>query len=348
MTAKREGKLPSLSFTSDRRFGIELEILAFDGKNRPEQGNQPAGIEKVAALIVDNVEEPVDIKGYEHTDGNIGWVVKPDSSCGMEVCTPILKGWHGLKKACNVVNAFRDNPNIRVDNRCSVHVHVEIADLEKSELATIIAWWFKCEAVFLDSVPPHRKRNRYCQFMGLQNLLEAETRLNAEDLVKRAGQVKYFSLNTNQYVRNGRKTVEFRIIEGDGCKDPYLIKNWIRLLIHFVEMARRKGMPPPLREGDPWSSVLWLDPEDVLTFLGFNNNPKEFELSPGLTQTRDWFISRMWKHMSADAITLRQVARRQLDEILARFEKEGHPIVPEEHLTPTDMKAALYAEETKA
>jgi len=344
---KREGKLPYLSFTSDRRFGIELEILSLDGKNRPDPGQQPAGIERIATIVSENAEEPVDIRGYEHTDGNAGWVVKPDSSCGMEVCTPIYKGWSGLRKVCQVVHAFGTNPIVKVDPRCSVHVHVEIADLETAEIASVIAYWFKVEPVFLDSVPPHRKRNRYCQFMGMQNLLQCETKISHGDLIKKVGNVKYYSLNSNQYVRNGRKTLEFRIIEGEGCKDPYLIKNWVRLLIHFIECARRLPFPTPWREGDPMSGFLWLDPEDVLTLLGFNNNPVQYELSPGLTQTRNWFLARLNRHMSQDANGMRQVAWRQLQTILARFAEQGAPITPEQHLTPSDLKQALYDETTR-
>ena len=35
-------KVEHISFTSPRRFGLELELNAFDGKNRPD-GGQPAG-----------------------------------------------------------------------------------------------------------------------------------------------------------------------------------------------------------------------------------------------------------------------------------------------------------------
>lgn len=341
-------KSPYLSFASDRRFGIELELLAFDGKNRPEQGQQPDGIEKVAVIVAANATEPVEIKGYEHTDGNNSWVIKPDSSCGMEVCTPILKGWHGLRKVCEVVHAFANHPQIKIDQRCSVHVHVEVADLSQEELASVIAHWVKVEPVFLDSVPPNRKRNRYCQFIGLQPIFQCETKSKADDIIKKVGNVKYYSLNTNQMLRNGRRTIEFRIIEGDGVKDPYLIKNWVRLIVHFIEMARKRPIPGPWVEGDPWSSVLWLDPEDVFKLLGFNDNPKEYELSPGLAQTRNWFLARLQKYISRDENGIRCKAAKELDRMLDRFAANGTIICPEKHLTPSDLKEALYNEETKS
>jgi hypothetical protein len=263
----------------------------------------------------------------------------------MEVCTPIMKGWVGLKKVCEVVQAFAVDPKIKIDNRCSVHLHVEVSDLESAELASVIAHWFKVEPIFMDSVPVNRKRNRYCQFMGMTGMIQHDAKFNFADLAKRVGQVKYYSLNTNQMFRNGRKTIEFRIIEGEGVKDPFLIKNWVRLCIHFVEMARRLPFPGPYKENDPWSSLCWLDPEDALRLLGFSNDPQNYELSPGLQQTRHWLLARMDKYMSKEGP--RSVARKELAQILERFKEEGNPVLLEKHLTPSDLPDALYNEETR-
>src|SRR2546423_1143033 len=136
MKTKRTGKLPYLSFCYERRFGIELEINAFDGKNRPDPGQKPAGIEQGGMLVAKHSSESVDIRDWEHTKNNDVWVIKPDSSCGMEVCTPVYKGWAGLKRACEVVEAFHRDPKIKVDNRCSVHIHIEVADLSNDQLAS--------------------------------------------------------------------------------------------------------------------------------------------------------------------------------------------------------------------
>jgi hypothetical protein len=298
--------------------------------------------------VARNSTEGVDIREWEHTHGNDVWVIKPDSSCGMEVCTPIYKGWSGLKKCCEVVNAIGADQKIKVDTRCSVHVHLEVADLEQHEIANVIGNWFKVEPLFMDSVPPTRKRNRYCQFMGMMNLLEHDQKIAPGDLIKRVGNVKYYSLNTNQYLRGNRKTIEFRIIEGEGCKDPYLVKNWVRLLIHFVEMARKRPIKQEYNIEDPMSSFIWLDTEDVFRFLGFSNNPQEYELSPGLIQTRNWFLARLQKYMSKDVESgPRHCAYKELQDMLSRFAEEGTVITPEEHLTPSDLKEALFNEETK-
>lgn len=350
MGAPMNDALPYLSWTSNRRFGIELELNSFDKKSRPDNGQKVAGIEYVATLVAKNCGgDCVDIKDWQHTDSNDGWVVKPDSSCGMEVCTPIYKGWDGLKRVCEVVHAFGRDAKVEVDNRCSVHIHIEVADLSVEQQASVIAHWIKCEPVFMDSVPPHRKRNRYCQFMGMVNLVQHDTRVAAKDLVHRVGTMKYYSVNTNQMMRNGRKTIEFRIIEGDGVKDPFLIKNWTRLILHFVEMAAKREMPPPYEAGNPWSSFLWLDPVEVFDLLGFGVNPQKYRLSPGLEQTRNWFLARLQRHTAKDTERgPRHFAYRQLQEMLTKFRDAGHDICPEHHLTPSDLNHACFCEETKA
>src|ERR1017187_5174505 len=95
--------------------------------------------------------------------------------------------------------------------------------------------------------PDIRKKNRYCQNMGMTSLFEHNQNYSPLTMIEKVGEVKYFSLNTNQLRRTGgkRRTVEFRIIEGQGCKDPYLMKNWIRLILHFVEMVKQLPYPSP-------------------------------------------------------------------------------------------------------
>ena len=57
---------------------------------------------------------------------------------------------------------------------------------------------------------------------------------------------KYYTANTYQMIAIGqRKTLEFRPMGAEGCLDSYLAGNWIKLIMHFVEMTQ--GMPYPKR-----------------------------------------------------------------------------------------------------
>jgi hypothetical protein len=332
-----------LTFNSNRRFGVELEILAFDKKNRPTEEKMPKGTDYVVNLVKKNVEENVESRAYEHTKDNSCWVIKPDSSCGLEICTPPLKGWKGIKKVCQVVEAFGKDPKIEVDKRCSVHVHVEVSDLSEEQIGTVIAYWIKCEPIFMDLVPQIRKRNRYCQLMGMTNLFNPESTYTARNLINKVGEVKYFSMNTNQLKDGKRNTIEFRIIEGEGCKNPYLIKNWLRLLLHFVEITSNMQMPPPYKSNDQWSSLLWLDTRDVFKLLGFEID--QFNLSKGLTQTRDWMVARLLQYMYPDIEQgPRCRAYKELLEYIEDLSKKGYYLNKEENLLPKNLEESLYEE----
>lgn len=348
-------KLPSLSFSSNRRFGVELEVNAFDKRSRPEGADRrPVGIEEIAKEVGKYCEQGVEIRGWEHTNGNEQWVVKPDSSCGLEIVTPPMKGWAGLLQVCKVVDGLARNPQIEADHRCSVHVHCEIVDLSDEQLATVLAYWIKCEPIFMDMVPPERKRNRYCQFIGLTSKFQHDSNLTPKQLIDELGDVKYYSANTNQYVkaiREGKKrpTMEVRIAEASGCTDAYLIKNWVRLLIHFIERTKDRPYPFPYKEDKPIidNGLLWLDPEDVFTVLGFNDG--QYELSKGLTQTRNWMLARLQRFLSPHTQPgqPRYHAWKEVQDMIARLKETGVEINPEHHLSPADLSSALYSEDTR-
>ena len=285
-----------LGFDYSRRFGVEIELNSLDGRSRPLVRGNPVGSDYVANLISRSLSKTVEIAKWHHTHNNEFWIVKPDSSCGIEVCSPVSKGWKGLKDICRVVEGFSNDELIVADERCSLHVHVEVADLSERELASVLYYWIKCEPVFLDSVPHERKSNRYCQFIGLTDLIEHDAEMSPSLLISRLGNVKYYSLNTYHLKKGKRETIEFRIIGNSGCLDPFLIKNWVRLIVHFINVTSKMGIPGHYVEGDPWSSFLWLDAKDVFRLLGFWDSNKT--LTEGVKQTRDWFLARLKKNGS--------------------------------------------------
>lgn len=337
-----------LSFTYGRRYGVEIELNAFDGRDFKEyplaKGELPKGIDYVAQKLLGALNEEVEIRKWHLTHHNESWVVKPDSSCGMEVCSPPAKGWKGLKGLLKAVSAISEDKKIPVDSRCSLHVHCEIADLTSEQLCSFLAYYVKSEMVFLDSVPPDRKRNRYCQCIGVSDVFRADEPFNATTLSKKLGAHKYFSFNMYHFQRGNRKTVEFRIVGSEGCLDAFLVKNWVRLLIHFVEMCKRRDPPSAYTENDPWSGLSWLDPEQVFALLGFDGS---YPLSPGLEQTRNWFLARLYNNMSSDLPGIwseeaRSVAKSQVIGLMERLNLSPGDL--EEYLRPSDAPQALYAE----
>lgn len=323
--------LPKLELENYYRFGAEMEINAFDNLNRPLgylNGELPAGIHYVGNLVQKTTHGKVTIHKWGNDHHNESWVVKPDGSCGMEVCSPVMKGWTGLMEICRVAEAFKYDAKIKADNRCSFHVHVDVSDLTERQLATILTWWIKCEPVFMDSVPALRKKNQYCQFIGLTDLFNVKSGLlSSASLISRLGQCKYYTINTFHYHNRRRKTIEFRIMDGECCKDPWMTKNWIRLLLHFIQRSLAIGMPLNYEGNDAWSGYCWLDPFDVFKFLGFSLY--QYELSPALSQVRSWFVERLMQNSKNSNFQgvfgdfARQISISQIENLNLTIPKEN-------------------------
>jgi hypothetical protein len=311
-----------LEYNYNRRFGVELELNAFDQrdfkKNPLKVFEHPAGIHTVTNLVKTETGMWTETEHYRSTHNNYDrWVIKPDSSCGFEVCSPPVKGWEGIEQICSVVNALKKHPSVISDHRCSLHMHLDIGDLSKEQLASVLVYWIKCEAVFLDLMPPGRKRNRYCMSIGNSDMFYHNTPIDPDNIINKLGIYKYLTANTYHYIKKSRTTIEFRIADAAACLNPLYTKNWMRLILHFVEMAARRPLPRPYKSGDPWSSFLWLDPKDVLYLLGFYGN---YALSPGMEQTRNWFVERLIKNIDCDLTGIwskvgREKSKKQILEV---------------------------------
>jgi len=147
-----------------------------------------------------------------------------------------------------------------------------------------------------------------------------------DQLIKKLGICKYYTVNTYHYYNKRRKTIEFRIMDNKCCLFPWMAKNWVRLILHFVETIAFKGTPLPYERGNKWSSYCWLDPFDVFEILGFM--PDQCDLSPGLEQVRSWFVSRLdvnTKNNNFSGIMSslgRRISREQIDRLCEYFPYE--------------------------
>jgi len=301
-----------IRFNYDRPFGVEIEVNSSDRRDflanplRKAEKEMPLGINVVAEIVKKTLGVEAKIDGWDYTHDNDFWLVKPDVSCGMELCSPISRTWMGLREICRVIESIGKNERIPIDDRCSLHLHVGVGDCTEEQVASILSWWLVCEAVFFDSIPDNRKINRFCRCVGMTELFDTETVPEPRIIILKFGKEEYQSVNTFHYVEKNRKTIEFRIIEKEGCQNPYLTKNWIRLIIHFVEQAIKF----------PWSEKFrWLNPKEVMQFLGFMG-----QLSPGMEETRNWFLARLNKNIRSSlpgiwSVEGRKVAIKEIQEI---------------------------------
>lgn len=279
-----------LACKKSRRFGVEIELNTPSGlvvRPDTDAGETPEGTEYLARLIQKTTGKSVEIHGWHYTNNNSAWVIKYDTSCGLEVCSPVFKGGRGLRELLDVVEALKHS-DLRADARCSLHIHVNVEDLVEENfdsLASVVAYWIKCEPVFFDLMPAHRKLNRYCRPIGMSELISIYRKPDWR-VVELLSYSKYFSLNTYHMHQGRRNTIEFRIGDNSGCTDPEVAKNWVRLITHFVDVT--KDLPlPEAYNGDALTGMAWLDPIDVFTLLGFDQ-----PLDDDLREVRDWFLRR--------------------------------------------------------
>jgi hypothetical protein len=240
------------------RFGAEIELNAFDMrdfvKNPLAFHELPKGIEHVAEILL-GLGLECKIHDWQYNHNPSCWSCKPDSSCGIELCSPVLN--EGSKNQLfSVIDAISVDENIHMDERCSFHVHVELSSMDMtSTCASILAWWIKCEHVFVDFASPSRKNNFYCRPIGLMDLFKADEPVSSSSIFSKLS-CKHLSANAFHLYHRRRPTLEFRIAEA--VSDSKFAEMWIRIILKFCESASAKGMP---------SDYLWMRPEQVIDFL---------------------------------------------------------------------------------
>lgn len=276
-----------------RRFGAEIEVNAFDGRNRPfnhEYGAMPEGICEIADVVQTACRSRVLIQKWGNNHNSESWILKPDSSCGIEICSPVLKGLNGIASVCDVVAKLSASPEVKADERCSFHVHVDVHDLSEEQVANVVCWWVKCEYALMGMVPLRRKRNRYCQMLSFTDMFADvyDPMLLPEDVISMAGSHKYFSVNTYHMSNGRRSTVEFRIMDSSACLNPEDARNYIAFLLHFVESTHSLAVLP--YTGDPMTGYVWLKPSQVISMLGLGDHE---ELSLEMGNVREWLRRRV-------------------------------------------------------
>ena len=310
-----------LSFDNyNRRFGVEIEVNALDGRDfiaYPLGENEiPAGMNYIGELLSKFIYEPVSIQVWHYTHDNEQWVIKSDRSCGIELCSPVSIRWNGLDTICSVIDLLNKDPIIQIDSRCSLHVHVNVADCTNREVAAILAYWIKSEPVFIDFLPSSRKRSRYFEHIGAGGAVEHNFE-KWDALPRLIGIHKYMTVNTFHRCKHNRQTIEFRIMGNEGCLDSKVARNWIILVMHFLEMAKERYLPPKYHSDDVWSGLVWMDPREVMQLLGFMGG---YELSSELIEVRKWFLHRLKEHTGTGVGFWgkegRKVAIKQVDDII--------------------------------
>lgn len=270
------------------RFGVEIELNSLDSrdfvKNPLKKDERPCGIDRVAS-IVSSLGLKCDVHDWKYNHNPSTWSCKPDNSCGIELCSPVMSDAGDLRE---VMDALADDDALVADRRCAFHVHLELAGMDLDEsVASIPCWWIKCEHVFMDFADPSRKNNKYCRPIGITDIVSSDDQVIPEVIFKKLA-VKYLSLNAFHLFNRRRPSLEFRIAEG--TKDFGMAGRWVEILLAFADRAVSAGIPSDYR---------WIRPREVLEFMRLEGD------------LEDWFLRRLMKNSEADASEFFSAERRR-------------------------------------
>jgi len=175
------------------------------------------------------------------------WNVKSDGSLrdgGVEFVTKKLFG-KDLTMALDELNEYLinevDTEYSTPSDRCSVHIHLDVTDLDKNEYARLLIDYAIFENVLFHYCGEHRKHNLYClpfaksdEFKRtLSHILTSVTKnLDFKKYVN--GFPKYSALNLNATSKYG--SLEFRL--HGGTYDMMRVKQWINIIMCLKKNCR--------------------------------------------------------------------------------------------------------------
>jgi hypothetical protein len=140
------------------------------------------------------------------------------------------------------LSAFRANRKpAKITDRCSVHVHLDVRDLDDKELCNLILLYILVERVLFFFINPERIKNNYCRpltdsafkyvyrdiMTRTSGLDRSEDRVDAVISAIHSSADKYSALNILPVVKYG--SVEFRHHKGTTDMDAVL--KWINVIL---------------------------------------------------------------------------------------------------------------------
>lgn len=227
---------PSEDFAiPDNRVGIEIE---WEGVNRP--------IELTRSVV--------------ETLGRHYWDVKTDGSLrnnGVELylVEPIFG--RDLAKAIESVDVIAQEIKPSISSRCSVHVHVDVRDLDLQELFNFLFLYLVFERTLVKYHGKGREKNIFClpYYIAPGNLpqlghiggvdLEGEGLYIAQDILQR-NCYKYSAFNMRALFDFG--SIEFRHMGGTTSSKE--IREWVNVILSLKREAQ-------LITSHPWRFLDW-------------------------------------------------------------------------------------------
>lgn len=129
------------------------------------------------------------------------------------------------------------------NHRCSIHVHINVGNLDITQLLNLFALYIRLEPYYYAFADPMRTHSPFC-------LPVSETDINKQDFLRnlrRGSQSKYTGFAFNHLTDYG--TFELRILEGTG--DQVKLRRWIMMLQKmFLYCIENPDLGSVLADGD--------------------------------------------------------------------------------------------------
>jgi hypothetical protein len=148
-----------------------------------------------------------------------------------------LKGIN-ITDALDIMQSFlgvysRNGKPVNITDRCSVHVHLDVTDLDKDQLNNLIQIYYLVERLLFQYINPLRIKNNYCRALTdssfrytLKNLLKNSRSYDLVHIIQNECD-KYSALNVLPVTSYG--SVEFR--HHHGTTDMAKILDWINIIM---------------------------------------------------------------------------------------------------------------------
>lgn len=261
--------------TLPRKIGVEIEFSC--------QRNPLAAI----GTVLTGRGESVRVDSSYHASDGSKWDLKTDSSCGYEIATPAISKYSDLVNAARVTELITSNGGT-VNERCGLHVHVDMGDITPEKFQLIMRFMARYENAFFLMAGPSRQSNHFCKKLAHQ----VSTVKTDPARFRSAWGDKYFWLNGTHL--RGIGTLEFRLMES--TLDSAAIVGWVMFLVHTVEyiIAGKKIS---------WGTAKCASDRDLLqTMLGQAGfyGPFEGRDKATIVAARRWAISTYTKKISQD------------------------------------------------
>jgi len=303
-------------FPNQRRFGVELEVS--NNISKQEIGVIINEYEFFYSLNRKNVRVTAGPEGWAQTRDNDYWHVKFDRTCG-PLGKKIDHGWEiasyigsNIEDVNHIsrLARFLKNAGAEVNLNCALHVHVEVKDFNEHKMGILLSMWLKIENFLLMACHPSRFNNQYCMPIRRKlgrcsnwydpecpeqvwkNLRPCNLNIhNNHDKRETLNTVGFATATCNPFFT--RNTVELRLPE---CMlDEFHVKNWIRLIVNFVECSNKKMSAP--KDLKPAKNI-----KEALNYLGLSGEEEFLILCPDLVSTKAWFLRKIIKNSQSKKI----------------------------------------------